>query len=210
LALIPTATLGVFFAVAVALAIAPGPDNLFVLAQSALHGRCAGLAVTIGLCTGLLVHTAAVVLGVAALVQSSDLAFTILKSLGAAYLVYLAWTMLRAAPSGGSAPAAGAMSKRALYARGIVMNVSNPKVMVFMLAFLPQFADASRGSLPAQVLVLGATMILATLLVFGAIAWTAGFLGEWLKRSPRAQRIMNRIAAALFVGLALRLAVSTA
>ena len=208
--MIPSATFGLFCVATVALAVAPGPDNLFVLTQSALHGRVAGLLVTLGLCTGLLAHTAAVVLGVATLVQSSALAFTVLKILGAAYLVYLAWKLLRAAPSvGASSPAIRSLSKRQLYGRGILMNVTNPKVMVFMLAFLPQFADPARGSLSAQLLILGATLILTTLVVFGAIAWAAGLLGEWLGRSQRAQLVMNRASAVLFLGLALRLVLST-
>jgi threonine/homoserine/homoserine lactone efflux protein len=94
--MIPIETIAVFFAASVALAFAPGPDNIFVLTQSALHGRKAGLLVTIGLCTGLLAHTAAVSLGVAAIFQTSALAFNILKIVGAIYLLYLAWQAFRA------------------------------------------------------------------------------------------------------------------
>jgi threonine/homoserine/homoserine lactone efflux protein len=88
------------------------------------------------------------------------------------------------------------------------MNVTNPKVAIFFLAFLPQFANPSRGSLTIQILLLGAVFMLAALIVFGVIAWAAGFIGEWLKRSERAQVVMNRIAGAMFVLLALRLALS--
>lgn len=83
-----------------------------------------------------------------------------------------------------------------------------PKVVIFFLAFLPQFADPARGLLTQQLLTLGALFMLATLCVFGAIAWAAGFIGQWLKRSPHAQVVMNRIAAAVFVLLAVRLALS--
>ena len=207
--MIPADTLTLFFAAAVALALAPGPDNLFVLTQSALHGRLAGLLVTLGLCTGLLVHTAAVALGVAALFQTSALAFNALKLAGAAYLLYLAWGALRAGASEIEASREAPLSRRALYGRGIVMNVSNPKVAIFFLAFLPQFADPALGSLPLQIAQLGATFMLAALLVFGAIAWAAGFLGAWLKRSARAQVWLNRMAGVAFVGLALRLAFSS-
>jgi threonine/homoserine/homoserine lactone efflux protein len=206
--MIPFEILALFFAASVALALAPGPDNIFVLTQSALHGRLAGVLVTLGLCTGLLVHTTAVALGVAAIFRTSALAFNLLKGVGAAYLLYLAWQAFRAGGADVSSQADVSLSGGKLYARGIVMNVTNPKVAIFFLAFLPQFADPSRGALALQMLMLGAVFMLATLIVFGAIAWAAGYLGDWLKRSRRAQVAMNRIAATVFVGLALRLALS--
>ncbi|WP_316897479.1 LysE family translocator [Pseudodesulfovibrio indicus] len=198
--------IGAFFATSVLLGLAPGPDNLFVLSQSALHGRCAGLSVMLGLCTGLLVHTAAVALGVAVIFQTSALAFSLLKYAGAAYLAWLAWGALRAPASTlppGSTPA---VSRWKLYRRGILMNVTNPKVSVFFLAFLPQFADPARGSVTVQMLLLGGLFIAATVLVFGAIALLAGTLGQWLARSARAQVILNRLAGLVFLGLALKLA----
>lgn len=206
--MIPIATLALFFAASIALALSPGPDNIFVLTQSALHGRSAGLLVTLGLCTGLLVHTTVVSLGVAAIFQTSVFAFTALKFIGAAYLLYLAWKSFGAGASGLGSQVSQRPTNAALYARGIVMNVTNPKVAIFFLAFLPQFTDPARGSLTVQMLQLGALFMLATLLIFGGIAWCAGYLGEWLKRSDRAQRIINRIAGGIFLLLALRLAVS--
>ncbi len=198
-------TLAAFFVAAVLLALAPGPDNLFVLTQSALRGRVAGLLVTLGLCTGLVVHTTAVSLGVAAVFQTSALAFTALKLAGAGYLLWLAWQAFRA----GAAEIRAERSVLAggqLYRRGIVMNVTNPKVSIFFLAFLPQFADPARGSLPLQMMILGLVFILATLLVFGGVAMLAGTLGGWLARTPRAQVVMNRVAGSVFVLLALKLA----
>ena len=155
--LIPFETLTVFIAAAVALGFAPGPDNIFVLTQSALYGRKAGIVVTLGLCTGLLVHTAAVAFGVAVLFQTSELAFTALKLIGAAYLLYLAWGAFRAGKSNletGETEAKGVRLTH-LYLRGIIMNITNPKVAIFFLAFLPQFADPSRGSLTLQLLLVG-------------------------------------------------------
>ena len=195
-----------FFAASVLLALAPGPDNIFVLSQSAVHGRTAGLAVTVGLCTGLIVHTSAVALGVAVIFQTSALAFSLLKYAGAAYLAWLAWQALRA--SGGRLSQVGAaeVSRWKLYRRGIVMNVTNPKVSVFFLAFLPQFADPARGPVSVQVMGLGGLFILATVLVFGAVAVLAGTLGQWLMRSARAQVVINRLAGVVFLGLAFKLA----
>lgn len=203
--MIPFESIAVFFAASVALALAPGPDNIYVLTQSAIQGRAAGLFVTLGLCTGLLVHTAAVSLGVAAVFATSAVAFNLLKTIGAAYLAYLAWQAFKAGASDIQPDKNTVISSRRLYVRGVVMNVTNPKVAIFFLAFLPQFADPSRGSLPLQLVIFGAIFIVAALLVFGSIAWFAGFLGERLGKSARAQIILNRIAGTIFAGLALRL-----
>lgn len=131
-----------FFAASLLLGIAPGPDNIFVLTQSAVYGVRAGLVTTLGLVTGLCVHTTAVALGVAAIFQTSPLAFTILKCAGAAYLLYLAWMSFRAGALLAHTPGGGAAfpGYAALYRRGIVMNVTNPKVTLFFLAFLPSSA----------------------------------------------------------------------
>jgi len=194
-----------FFIASVLLAIAPGPDNIFVLTQSALHGKLSGLMVVFGLCTGLLVHTGAVAFGVAVIFQASALAFTLLKFIGGGYLLYLAWHAFRASPEkinmhGGQENGVGI-----LYRRGIIMNLTNPKVSIFFLAFLPQFADPQRGPISLQMVVLGGIFIFATILVFGAIALIGGVLGDWLNRSERAQRTINRIAGTVFIGLALKL-----
>ena len=204
-------TLITFFGVSLLLGLTPGPDNLFVLVQSAQRGWRAGMAVVLGLCVGLVVHTAAVALGLAAVFAASAMAFTALKWCGAAYLAYLAWQALRApaAVASGAAPAAAAgtaPSARRMVVRGMVMNLTNPKVLVFFLAFLPQFADPARGPVALQLMVLGAVFILATLLVFGAIACFTGAFGALLQRSARAQTVLNRVAGLVFLGLAVRLA----
>jgi len=198
-------TFSAFFLASALLAIAPGPDNVFVLTQSALHGKLSGLVVVFGLCTGLLVHTAAVAFGVAVIFQASTLAFTLLKIIGAGYLVYLAWQIFRATPEQIRMQSDQQKSLGTLYRRGIIMNVTNPKVSVFFLAFLPQFADPVRGPISLQMVALGGIFITATILVFGAIALIGGALGEWLNRSERAQRAMNWAAGTIFVGLALKL-----
>lgn len=197
-----------FVTASVALALAPGPDNIFVLTQSALYGRLAGIMVTLGLCLGVMVHTTLVALGVAVIFQTSALAFTILKLLGGAYLLYLAWRAFRAqtAEIGGSGTSR--LSPRALFGRGVIMNVTNPKVAIFFLAFLPQFADPARGSVTVQIFLFGMVFILCALVVFGAVALAAGSLGGWLSRTPRAQVMINRLSGIIFVGLALRLLMS--
>lgn len=209
-------TLLAFFGVSLLLGITPGPDNLFVLVQSAQRGWRAGMAVVVGLCAGLVVHTAAVALGLAALFAASAEAFTVLKYLGAAYLAWLAWQSLRPrpeamqnaadpdrAPSPSERPAASAWR---MVGRGMVMNLTNPKVLIFFLAFLPQFANPALGNVAPQIMLLGVVFMLATLLVFGTIAVFSGTFGTLLLRSARAQRWLNRAAGVVFLGLAVRLA----
>ena len=198
-----------FFGIAVLLALAPGPDNLFVLMQAAMWGKGAGMVVVLGLCTGLIGHTVAVAVGLAAVFATSETAFMVLKLAGAAYLLYLAWGAFRAPAVGatdtGKAPR---LPHGALFRRGIIMNLTNPKVSLFFLAFLPQFTSPARGSVALQTISLGALFMLATLLVFGAIAVFSGAFGEMLQKSARAQRWLNRVAGIVFVGLALRLVFS--
>jgi threonine/homoserine/homoserine lactone efflux protein len=203
--MIPFEVIITFFAASVLLALAPGPDNIFVLTQSALHGRTAGIVVTFGLCTGLIVHTLAVALGVAVIFQASAVAFTALKLFGAGYLLYLAWQLFRASATKIEAARNNRLSYKQLYSRGIIMNVTNPKVSIFFLAFLPQFADPARGPIALQMILFGLMFMLATVLVFGSIAMLAGSLGEWLNRSARVQKTMNWLTGSVFVGLALKL-----
>jgi threonine/homoserine/homoserine lactone efflux protein len=199
-------TVVLFFSAAILLALAPGPDNIFVLTQAALRGKAAGIFVTLGLCTGLIVHTTAVALGVAAIFQASMLAFNLLKYIGAAYLLFLAWQAFHTGAASLAAGNSAVLTPLRLYRRGIIMNVTNPKVSIFFLAFLPQFTDPSRGSIVVQMILLGMLFILATILIFGGISLLAGTLGQWLGRSPKAQVIMNRVAGTIFAALALRLA----
>lgn len=204
--MIPIDVLLTFFMASALLALSPGPDNIFVLTQSALSGKPAGFAVTIGLCTGLIVHTLAVAFGMAVIFQASAVAFNVVKIFGAGYLLYLAWQAFRASATQIQNFDNGNLDYLKLYRRGIIMNVTNPKVSIFFLAFLPQFADPARGSLTLQLICFGGIFIIATILVFGGIAILAGALSQWLNRSPKIQQIMNRIAGTVFVALALKLA----
>ncbi|MFH0785794.1 MAG: LysE family translocator [Pseudomonadota bacterium] len=206
--MIPGETQLIFFMASLLLALTPGPDNLFVLAQAAQYGKRAGITVTIGLCTGLLIHTAAVALGVAAVFQASALAFALLKYIGAAYLIYLAFLSFRAGAEIDSGQRTGSLIFAGLYRRGIIMNVTNPKVSLFFMAFLPQFTDPTRGPLVPQILLLGLLFILSTILVFGGISLLAGGIGSRLRKSEKAQILLNRIAAGVFIALAVKLAMA--
>ena len=198
-----------FFSVSLLLALAPGPDNVFVLVHSAQHGVRAGVLVVLGLCSGLLFHTAAVALGLAALLGASPLAFGALKALGAVYLLWLAWLSWRAPPGLPQGEAAEGLSARQTYVRGVVMNATNPKVAIFFFAFLPQFVDPAIGPVQWQIVQLGACFGVATLLVFGGIAALAGRFGQRLRESARAQQSLNRAAALVFGVLAVRLVLAS-
>ena len=206
-------TLLAFLSVAVLLALSPGPDNIFVLLQSAQRGWRLGMCVVLGLCLGILVQTMAVALGLAAVFAASHTAFTVLKWCGAAYLAWLAWGAQRApshatdAPQQQSAVAPLQWGEALrMVGRGWVMNMTNPKVLIFFLAFLPQFADPARGSVAIQIACFGAVFGIATFLVFGAIACFSGVFGGLLLKSARAQSWLNRLAGLVFLGLAVRLA----
>ena len=191
----------------VLLAFVPGPDLLFVLTEGMLRGRRAGLVATLGLCSGLVFHISAVTLGVAALVQASPAAFAALRYIGAAYLLYLAWRAFSSrnatrANNDGTPAALGA-----IYRRAILMNISNPKVAIFFLAFLPQFAHPERGQVPVQMLILGGIFMICSLACFVVIALLADPLGAWLRRSPSRKAKLDVFAALIFVALSAKLIV---
>ncbi len=201
-------TLITFITASTVLAFAPGPDNIFVLTQSIVSGKSAGIKITLGLCTGLIVHTSIVTFGVAAIFQTSLLAFNILKYIGAGYLLFLSWKAFKASSSDIKINKNNKLSSWQLYRRGIIMNVTNPKVSIFFMAFLPQFANPSRGSITIQLLLLGFMFIIVTFVVFGLISQLAGIIGKWLMKTKKAERILNILAGSIFAGLAIKLAIT--
>jgi threonine/homoserine/homoserine lactone efflux protein len=208
---ITLSSLGSFILVSLLLSAAPGPDNVFVLSQSMQHGKRAGYLIVAGLCTGLLGHTIAATTGIFALLQTSPLALNALKLLGASYLLYLAWQIFweeRKQVHLDFKPQEKPECSWRLYSRGIIMNISNPKIAVFFLAFFPQFTNEEAGSIPAQIIVLGVVFILCAATVFLAIATVAGALGERLQKSATIQRWLNRIAGIVLILLALHVALS--
>ena len=201
-------TLIMFFTASVLLALAPGPDNLYVMSQSMLKGRAAGVMITLGLCTGLIGHTTAVALGVAVLFRASSVAFTSLKFAGAAYLLYLAWKSFSASEGALHMQKGAEATSWYLYRRGVIMNITNPKVSIFFLAFLPQFSNPSRGSIPLQLMLLGGMFILSALAVFSSISYLAGMIGGWFLKSKKAEKILNIAAGTVFTALAIKLALT--
>jgi threonine/homoserine/homoserine lactone efflux protein len=198
-----------FLAAATVVALAPGPDNLMVLSLGMARGRGAGVAFGLGCALGCLNHTLLASLGVGALIAASPAAFTALKLAGGLYLIWLGVQAVRHAGAAG-APRAGETSAATpgrLFAQGLLANAINPKVILFFLAFLPQFVDGSRGRTAWQIAQLGALFTAVAIVAFGAIGYFAGAIGERLARRPATGVWLDRAAGAVFVALGLRLLV---
>lgn len=200
--------LSAFFITSILLALVPGPDNLFVLTQSMLQGKKAGFIVVLGLCTGLLFHTFMVVVGLSVLFQTSIIAFTFLKIIGALYLLYLAWQLFKSSNSKIETKKSHLIEYKKLYFKGIFMNITNPKVSLFFLAFLPQFTNINLGNISFQMLVLGILFIFSTILVFGLIAFFSEKLAKNFNKSNNFQNILNKFTSFIFVVLAIKLLIT--
>lgn len=197
-----------FLGVAVLLTLMPGPDILFVLAQSMSQNRQAGIVTALGLCTGLLVHITAAVVGISALIYQSALAFTVVKYAGAAYLLYLAWKAFQEKGEGLSIDKQTTLAYGALYKKGIIMNVLNPKVSLFFLALLPQFVNSGAGSVPWQMLLLGVVFLIQAFIIFSLVSWFAEKVGQLLMRSSFIKNQMHRIKGGLLALIGLQVAFS--
>ena len=197
-------TIIAFVTASVVLSLVPGPDNIFVMTNSALKGWKVGFYITIGLCTGLIGHTILVAIGVSVIFQTSLLAFNGLKIIGACYLVYLGWLSLQSKELKiGSSESANA--NRSYFVTGVIMNLTNPKVALFFLVFLPQFVNPINGSVTLQIFQLGFLFILSALFVFSSIAFLGSFLEAYLKKSSTVNKNINNIAALVYFALAINL-----
>ncbi len=196
------AVLSGFIPAALALNLTPGADMMFCLGQGLRGGPRAALAADAGIALGGLVHVTLAGLGLGALVAGAPWAFEVIRWVGVAYLLWLAAKTLRGGGSPGDLPQTRAATA---FRDGFLVNLSNPKVILFVLAFVPQFVDASRPVLP-QFLIFGAVLSLGGLVVNGAVGVLAGGAGQRLARSSALGRWLARVSAMVFAGLALRLA----
>jgi threonine/homoserine/homoserine lactone efflux protein len=201
-------TLLPFLAAALALNLTPGADMTYVIARSATQGRAAGVAASFGVSVGSFVHSLLAAFGVAALVARSEAAFLTIKIAGAVYLLYLAWKAFRAGARGLHLQTLAPVKLRRVFAEGALTNLLNPKVALFILAFLPQFVDPSRGSVIVQILVLGLIFNIGGTTVNVVAAASAGAAAGMLRNSAAFSRWLNRISGIVFIGLALRLALA--
>jgi threonine/homoserine/homoserine lactone efflux protein len=189
--------LGLFALASLALLLVPGPAVLYIVVQSVDHGRLAGFVSVAGIHVGTLVHTLAAAIGLSALIVSSAVAFSVVKYAGAAYLVYLGVRRLLDRDSVVGQVADRERALGALFWRGALVNVLNPKTALFFFAFLPQFVDPARMVL-SQVVIFGLVFMALGFLSDGLYALTAGSLGRWLRRRPA---ILRYGSGSVYVGL---------
>lgn len=197
----------VFFLTTIIAMIVPGPDMLFILGCGMRGGPRAGLLATAGVATSEVVHITVAAAGLAALFAAAPVAFTIVRIVGAAYLIYLGAQMIRHRNDAqGEVMVLGRRtSGRRVYLNGLLTNLLNPKMVIFTIAFLPQFINPHLGHVWLQFVILGAIMIVLEFLVEGTVGVLAGGIGGWL-RSRRARRRLDIATGGLFIGLGVRLA----
>ncbi|MEA3115007.1 MAG: hypothetical protein QOG58_4806 [Caballeronia sp.] len=195
-----------FLAASIAITVAPGPDNLQVLARGISQGRAAGLVAALGFAAGISFHTTLAALGVAALLKSSPMAFEAVKLAGAAYLI---WIGIKAIRSKGLSSAHERPSQplAVVFRQSVIGNLLNPKVTLFFIVFLPQFVNPHGGqSVMLQMFELGGVFMLQTVAVFSVFGVAAGMIGAYLKRRPKVGVWLDRLAGATFIGLGIRVA----
>jgi threonine/homoserine/homoserine lactone efflux protein len=195
-------TLALFAAAALALLLIPGPSVIYIVTRTVAQGRSAGLTSVLGVHVGSVAHVAAAALGLSAILASSAMAFSVVKYLGAVYLIWLGLRQLLRRPVAVGAAAPTALrSRRRLFGDGVLVNVLNPKTAIFFLAFLPQFADPSRGPIAVQVVVLGACFIGLGMLSDSGYALLAGAVSGRVRNSVAARRRLDRASGVVYLGL---------
>ena len=196
-------TLLAFVPAAVALNLTPGADMMFCLGQGLRAGPVPAIAASAGIVVGGMVHVTLAGLGLGAAVATLPWLFDVIRWVGVAYLLWLAWQALRHPPQAGDAPR---VRPARAFRDGMVVNLTNPKVILFVLAFLPQFIDPAKGSVLGQFLILGAVIAAGGFVVNAAVGIFAGGLGRKTTQSPAFSRAIAYVCATIFTGLALRLA----
>jgi threonine/homoserine/homoserine lactone efflux protein len=191
------------------LVLIPGPAVIYIVNRGISQGRRAAVVSALGIETGALLHVVAATVGLSALIASSRDLFLAVKYTGAAYLVLLGILAWRSRDEGPGAPMPlRRVSLRRLYTQGIVVNIFNPKVGIFFLAFLPQFVAPGRGAAWLQLLVLGGVFLIVATVLDIAYALASGLVGEWLSRREGIAQIRNRITGAAYIGLGAMVGVS--
>ncbi len=202
--------LPVFLLAALILLLTPGPAVLYIVARSLDQGRTAGFVSVLSIETGNLVHVLAATLGLSAILMSSALAFSIVKYLGAAYLIYLGLRRLLAREAAHQPELIQHQQLRRIYRQGVLVAALNPKTALFFLAFLPQFVDASQGAIAIQFLTLGCLFVLMAIVTDGLYALAASTAGRLFKRSRAFLRVDRWVIGSVYIGLGLTAAFADA
>lgn len=199
--MVELSTLAVFVTAAFLLLITPGPAVLYIITRSIDQGRLAGVVSALGVGVGTTVHVAAAAFGLSALLESSVLAFNLVKFLGAAYLIYLGIQKLleKDRPAQVAAPEPEKLSR--IFYEGFVVNLLNPKLALFFLSFLPQFIAPERGSVVGQILLLGTLFVVMGVCSDSSYALLAGSLRGWLRNNQTFARIQRYVAGVIYIGL---------
>ncbi len=198
--------IALFLVASALLTVAPGPDIVYVLTRGVAQGRKAGIAAALGFASGCIFHTVLAAVGIAALIRSSETAFDLVRYAGAAYLVWIGVQALRHRSSFALAAAGEKKALAAIYRQSVLGNMLNPKVTLFFLAFLPQFVDMRAGHAGLQMALLGALFMVQTVVIFGAVAIFAGWIGAWMRRKPAIGERLNLFAGLTFIALGIRVA----
>jgi len=208
--MIELTNLYMFIVASFVLCLVPGPDNIYVLTQGMTKSKKAAIVTTLGLTTGLIVHTSAAALGISVIFQTSQIAFDIVKYVGAMYLLYIAYQAFkyRNEPLDLSVQNSSTELKK-LYIKGFIMNILNPKVSIFFLAFLPQFVTLENGNIPMQMIVLGLVFMLMTIVVFSGIGIAGNLLSKKLLEKPSIVKYMNILTSFVLISLGVKLALSS-
>ena len=194
----PREILITYIAAVLLIVIAPGPDNILVISRGLSQGRLAAVLSSLGSCLGIMVHTVAAALGLALVLQTSPFAFWLVKAAGATYLLWLGYKAISSRSLISFAPAARRSLPR-VFTTGLLTNVLNPKVGLFVVAFIPQFTSPLRGSVPMQMLVYGAIFAVFTALIFTVLGAFAAQFSAWLARRPKTIAAANIGAGLTFI-----------
>jgi threonine/homoserine/homoserine lactone efflux protein len=186
------------------LAISPGPDNIYVLMQSLVHGKKFGIATLCGLMTGCLIHTTLVAFGVSALIKANDSLYFVIKLFGALYLFYLAYKVFKSdAELNIKNTNIPRKTTTQLFKQGFIMNVLNPKVSIFFLAFFPGFLFSDTINTIAQFYILGLLFMLVSFIIFGSIAILSGLISDYIKQHKNVGLVLKWLQITVFVGIAI-------
>jgi len=185
------------------LAISPGPDNVYVLTQSITNGTSYGIATTAGLISGCIVHTTLVAFGISALLMASEIAFFLIKIVGACYLLYLAFKVYQAGNTLMiTSKESAKRSHFQLFKQGVVMNILNPKVTVFFMAFFPAFLWDTSANTVLQFYILGALFMVISFVIFSGIALLSGRISQILQQKKNAGMFFKWLQISVFLGIA--------